>query len=208
MSAINPNINFVNVELTKNKELILSCSTNDEICDVLNEIFNSYCVLFNTSELLTNVCSNIEWSIHNGFTLANKMVIITFGCDFSSKFNQLAKLKWDNFCDSLVAIIGHEFIHVYQLYKIPEKIVIHEFYGTTDIEYLSNKHEICAFAYQAVKEFMLKGFTCDDIIEVIKKPLDYKIDNSDVFWSYIYYFKSGDIVLKKFLNLMYEYCKL
>jgi hypothetical protein len=208
MSAVIPNVDFVNVELNNNKERILSCSTNDEICDVFNDIFNSHCILFQTSELPTSTCSNMEWSIHNGFTSVSKIVMITFGAEFISKFNEFVKIKWKNFCSSIETIIGHEFIHIYQLHKIPEDISIKEFnLKSTDIDYLSNKHEICAFAYQAVQEFKLNGLANNDIIEGIKIPSEMIFD-SDVFWSYIYYFRSGDIVLKRFLNLIYEYCKL
>ena len=208
MSAVIPNVDFVKNELNNNKERILSCSTNNEINYIFIDIFNTYCILFQTSELPTSTCSNIEWSIHNGFTSANKIVMITFGAEFISKFYEFAKLKWKNFCSSIEMMIGHEFIHVYQLHKIPESISIKEFnLKSTDIDYLSNKHEICAFAYQAVQEFKLNGLAYNDIIEGIKKPSKLIYD-SDVFWSYIYYFNLGDFVLKRFLNLIFEYCKL
>jgi hypothetical protein len=207
MSAVIPSVDFVNVELNNNKERILSCSTNDEIDFIFNDIFNLYCILFQMSELPTSTCSNVEWSIHNGFTSASKIVMITFGAEFISKFNEFAKIQWKNFCSSIETIIGHEFIHVYQLHKMPESISINAFnLKSTDIDYLSNKHEICAFAYQAVQEFKLNGLAYNDIIEGIKTPSE-MIYDSDVFWSYIYYFRSGDTVLKRFLNLMYEYAQ-
>jgi hypothetical protein len=214
--AIMPDIKFVRDELTKNKDKILACTTNKQVDKVFNDIFNNHWVLIFTTNLPTADCSNKYWAIHSGYDVPSEkssigsVVSIKLGKDFIKNLYK-AKEHWDIFCEAFETIIGHEFVHVNQIQKIPMNIWPKVFKShNTDAEYLAMKFEITAFAFQSVKEFIFNGFTLDEVLNRIRKPFDKNLspsdDYSDTFWAYTKYFKADDKTLKKFLNTMYEYC--
>lgn len=213
--AIIPEADFVKEELNKNKQRILNCKTDLAVDDVFNDIFNEHWVLFQMSDLDTESCLSPEWAIHSGFDTPTEksdigsIVVITLGKEFTKILSENAATKWDNFCNTMESIIGHEFVHVYQIKKIPKEKHEHEFRQRDDNKaYISSKHEIMAYAFQAVKEFISNGFTPNDIIEKIKKPFNILPESSHSFFQYIYYFKASDPELKRFLKLIYQYCQI
>jgi hypothetical protein len=75
------------------------------------------------------------------------------------------------------------------------------------IKYLSQKLEVMAFARQAVQEFKNHGFSSEEIVKYIKNFSKADIDDSYVFYVYVYFFSKNSKVLKKFLKNVYDYAK-
>ena len=218
-AIFNPDTKFVYAALDSIKEKLLNTKNIKEVDKLMNAAFNEYWIVIYTSKLPDDECTNSQWSIHSGFTTPNNksdigsIVSLTLGKEFFKKL-EIAKTNWKGFCDGIESIIGHEFIHVFQVTKIAPTSYESVFKEqTSDEGYISQKHEIPAFAFQAVKEFMMAGYTPEQVIKRIQYPFDEKMkpgyESSDAFWSYVFFFHENDKkgILKRFLNAMYEYCQ-
>ena len=128
---------------------------------------------------------------------------------------------WKVFKNVVAEILAHEIVHIGQFdrimkkYKDNPKGYIKTILklgkksddATEHIAYLSLPLEMMAFARHAVQEFKGHGFTNEDIIKYIKNFSKADIDDSKVFFAYIYFFRKDDKILKKFLKYVYDYVK-
>lgn len=217
--VILPDTDFVFKELYKNKSKILKANSIKNLDKIFNDIFNKYWILINfDSSLKDEECLVPEWSIDTANTVKNSkapdgsIVTLVFTKNILDKLKQIKdNTEWEFFVKRFEYVITHEFVHKIQLKNIPD-ISMKKIWGgkLSDKEYLSIKHEIMAFAIQCVKEFMIKGYSPDDILSKIKNPnkSSVKDEDSDIWRTYKYFFKPEDKEFKKFTKNIYEYCMI
>lgn len=217
-AIIKPDIAFVKKELNINKNEILSCKTNKQCEDVLNDIFNDYWIIVDRSNTPDEDCLITQWSIDTANNVEGRekgttIVQLVIGKKFIDKIKSIkTNTEWNSLVKAIETTIGHEYVHKKQLPKIPSAVI----QSTWDADkvndskyYLSIPQEIMAFAYQAVKEFQMAGANRKQILDRIRKPADAsikpKIEDSDIFRTYLYFFKPSDKIFRKFITYMYHY---
>lgn len=213
--VIKPNTRFIPIQLNKFKNELLSCKTNKECDDVLNKALNDYWIIVNHSKTKDEACVNQKWSLDTANTIPNSksedgsIVEMTVGIGFVKKMQGIKNnSQWDNFVDSFRFIISHEYVHKVQVPKMPDAAIESTWDAKKvddNIKYLSIPQEIMAFALQSVKELQSNGYTRKDIMNALRNPSTVPDEDSEIFYTYKYFFKPTDPQMKRFLKNMYEY---
>lgn len=214
--AYRPPTDFIYELLDKNKSKILSCKSNEEVSDILTDIFHKYYIIFLPTGIPSEECLDEKWLLAGAYTtnleksLIGSGIAVKLGKGFIENLKLIGPLNWVSFKNTLESLIGHELIHMYQILRIPKSKLDSVFAGKEDPkEYLSQPHEIQAFAYQTVREFKDNGYSDEQILKRIRNPYTKtKKIGSKTFRTYIHFFKSGDPIIKKFLSVIYKYLKL
>ena len=148
----------------------------------------------------------------------NGIVTIYYSSGLYEVFNKNFKY-WKLFKNIIAEFLSHELVHVIQFDKVIDKlknnpqgyIKFIDSLGQGEqqdhIKYLSQKLEVMAFARQSVQEFKSHGFSNEEIVKYIKNFSKADIDDSYVFYVYVYFFSKNSKVLKKFLKNVYDYAK-
>lgn len=214
-SVFVPRTKFVFKVLNSIKKTLLAVSTTEEIDDVLNTAFNDHWILVMLGNKEDEQCLYPKWSIDAGNTGAtsdgSKMVVtVTLGKHILEKIQNIkSNIDWNEFSAAFEATIAHEYVHKYQMPKIPFDTIANTWKNDiADKDYLMIKQEVMSFALQCVKEFMMHGYSPSDVLNKLKNPDSSTIpdESSDVWITYRYFFKPNDDTWKRFTKYMYEYC--
>jgi len=214
-AAYVPDTQFVYKILNKIKNKLLNADNIGNMDKILNDAFNNRWMLILHSETEDAACLNSVWSIDAANTSVSSgdddmIVTIVLGKNFFEKIKSIKSIAdWKYFVDAFEAIVAHEYVHKYQMPNIPYKTIKKMWGGDISAEdYVSIKQEVMAFALQCVKEFMMRGYSPQDVIDKIRKPgISKPADNdSDIWRTYKYFFNYEDGTWKRFAKYIYEYC--
>ena len=141
----------------------------------------------------------------------------------STKDNSFAIFVWYNeylaniliggnfrrFKEKFLILSEHELIHVAQYISVQTDEIRDKIFKSKDntdfIKYLSNKHEIMAYAKTIIEELRFGGYKNSDILNAIKYRQNEK---SQILDTYIYHFEYKDEeVLHRLYKCIYEYLK-
>ncbi|HRW21692.1 MAG TPA: hypothetical protein P5509_06950 [Bacteroidales bacterium] len=211
-----PDTKFVYKLLNKSKKQIMSAKNIQELDDIFNNLFNDRWILVNTSDTPDEECLFPRWSIDTANVIPSDsspdgtILTLVLGRNIIDKIQGIKdKTEWKYFTDAVDATISHEYVHKYQIPKIPMDAIQNAWGGEiSNKDYVMIKQEVMAFALQCTKEFMMKGYTPKDVLNKIKKP-NIKTppnDASDVWRTYQYFFKPNDDTWKRFTKYIFEYC--
>jgi hypothetical protein len=222
--AFVPNTDFVYVILNRIKNKLINAKTNVECAKILREAFKSKWFSIVTTKEESYICLVPTWAINGALTSASgegeekityelSRVNISLGIEFCSKLNAIKTDKeWKSFMDAFEYTVAHEYIHKYQLSHVNIDTAISIFNQMkfdTDKAYLSMDIEIMAFALQSLKEFIAAGYSPEEILERVKKPLDKNLKPaltvSDVFRRYSRFVEEDYKVWKKFSKNITDY---
>lgn len=163
-----------------------------------------------------------RFHIIRGWMDDNSNIGIEYENDFYEQFDDMSDNEWNDFVKTVVAIIAHEATHRNQMESIKEKYqyetganyhykidqAIRSFGGVpTDIfKYMSNPHEIAAFAREAVEELRAVGYSDERILETLRnrEELKHIVGDARTFWRYWDFFGPGDPVFTRLLQQMYK----
>jgi hypothetical protein len=214
---------WVNKLLLKIKDdLIEKELGNLEIEKILNKEFIKKRLQFELGFGVSQFDSMNSLGIISAYTNNYGDIVIQYDESFYKTFEDL-ELYLD-FGKVLGRIIQHEIVHRSQIEKIKRNNTSYEVHRilnaistdpTNRFKYLSNKHEMMAFAVEAVEEFRDLGYTDKEIIKKINSP--WGDVEGDIFYMYFDYFdyrgnwldsKDKRIykeILNRFTKYMYQY---
>lgn len=130
--------------------------------------------------------------------------------------------RFEALINKLEETIHHELVHREQFIKVGSKKLenMYKDYTSKDTyKYLSNKHEMMAFASSVVMELLNKGYTTNEILKRLKNHEEnihrsYNIDkqkaeeeyDSDVLWAfYKNFYEKDKKIYNKFINYTVAY---
>ena len=132
-AAYLPDTNFVVKELNSNRSKLSKAKDIAEVDDILNKMFNDNWILVLTSETDSEECLYPKWAIDTANTRPNdqspsgSVVTIVLGKDFFDKLKGIKNnTEWKQFVGTFESAIAHEYVHKFQVKKIPP-----EFHGWT-----------------------------------------------------------------------------
>ncbi len=189
--VFNINVSFVKKQLTKVKpKLIKKKLGNLEINNILNNSFLGYGIYFDIGfdhESTNNFYGEVR--IIKGAIDENGVIYIYYYSDFYTIFED--DYLWNDFIKVVESIVYHELVHQKQLSRSKGRLKTVN--TSSNLKYLSNKHEIMAHAQQFIFDAFRQGYTKPTIKNLLKSKEHIKdFISIDSFWKYYDYFGSYD----------------
>ena len=208
-AVVKPKIGFAKKLLNSLKPKLLASGNQDKAIDILHQAFSEHWIGVKEAGSMGRGALYSEVGIIGAQTInttksGGSIVVMYIAENF---FELLSTMDWNSFVNKFLAVLEHEYVHKYQIKKIPHNILSRAM-ADSDVaeEYLGNKHEVMAFALQAVRELQDIGFTRKQVLAIIRRPRQIPdIAVSETLHAYLYVFDSGDPILKRFLKYMYLY---
>ena len=206
-------VNFVVKTLNScKKKLIGDDLGNLEIEKILNRAFLGKGIYFNRNPSFGEHVRDdfAQVGLVRGYIDENGAATIEYDDNFWKTFED--DYSWNDFIHACKLIISHELTHRYQIGQAKRKS---GFVKPVDMKsnstYLSDKREIMAFAQEAVKDFLGKGYKKSQIIQLLRTPRGSDYDQSskeesNPFWYYYEYFYNDDKeVWNRFTKYMFQF---
>jgi hypothetical protein len=155
----------------------------------------------------------IPLGINSGNVMYDKYCTIVIHCNRYIMDSFTQRDIFNNFIKALYIVIKHELLHRKQYLnteslKLIQKIGNGKKTDRTGAEYLSDDHEIMAFAWQAIEYFRLSSLSKLQILDILRKPKEYFTVSNSVFTAYWRGYDLGFLsedVIKKFYKYAYLY---
>lgn len=214
-----PDTSFVHKFLDRAKFALLKAKSNVECAKILRDIFRTKWIRVRTTNKGPDECTDAEWNISGGSAEKDErkedktVATIDLGKNFYKRIKDAKTIgTWNAFCASFETTVAHEYVHKYQIKFIPDETISRTWAnkaGTDYDKYLQIKQEIQAYAYGALKEFIAKGYTPEEVMERIKKPIDPKVipaaEASNSYMKYMKFYTHDPKTFKRFLKYMYDF---
>jgi hypothetical protein len=184
-------------------------SNTKKICDSLTSILSKYKIKFIMNMVIADDPDfYIKLGINGANVMFDKYVTIVIHCNELIEKSFKDEHTFNKFLDAFYIVVKHELIHRQQYLRMQSDELVsqigHSKKFTTQIDYISDKHEIMAFAWQAVEYFKLRGVSKQNILSVLKEPKKYfRYDNS-IFAAYWLAHEKG-LITDDTINLFYKY---
>lgn len=157
----------------------------------------------------------IPFGINSANVMYNKYCTIVIHCNMYIMDSFTKQEAFNNFVKALYTVVKHELIHRQQFLntessKLIQKIGNGKKIGRSDVEYLSDDHEIMAFAWQAIEYFRISGLSQIKILNILREPKEYFTVSNSVFAAYWRGHDLGflsDNVIKRFYKYAYLYAQ-
>lgn len=177
----------------------------EHTCSKLSLLLRKYHINFIPQDFVANpkdfLTSN---GFNKGATFPDKKITIVLYCN--ENINSIFT-RYNSFKNSFYSVLKHELIHRVQYLKI-------DYNKLQDIDnkknpdnhfiYLNDRHEIMAYAWQIVDYFRFRKATREQILDILREPLNFHEYDNNIISSYIYANRKG-VVTDKSLKLLYKY---
>lgn len=197
--------------LEKNKNKIINSNLDSVIdfCNKFNFILKKFKIKLNQD--LSNKKSRYLGLTEDAEMLFDRKNTIIVYCN-----NDILSIKdkknYYIFITGFLDIVGHEIVHRLQINRIKEKEILN-ILSTKEIEnqkeFLSNKQEMMAYAWQIIQEFRALNYNDNEILKVIKADWKYTMSAllPRIYFIYlnVFQFNKENKVLKRLHKYMYEY---
>lgn len=213
-AVIKPNIKFVSLIMGQLRpKLLMKNMPASEVARILNTEFNKHFVFFEVDDYQNQdeVAGNLGLT-SAAFSERDQCIIVGINDNIHNAI--LNSKNYDQFTRYVETYVEHEIIHVIQSMKIPDSnraiaTMKYNKDSSTERGYLSNEHELMAFANSALKELtLIGGLSQREVMDLIRAPRkNPNVTKSTSLMTYLYMFKDGEEPLKKFLKYLYDYAK-
>lgn len=190
-----------------------------DVADILNEVVNRFNIEFKPSfHSDTSGNANLAKSYIRdaGIDPETGNIDINYESGIGEYLEKVDEYEWKEFVQSIASVAAHEMTHGAQIESVrndkPDEYeawqVLKDMASdpNKEIEYLSNPHEIAAFARAAVEELRNVNYTDEDIRSIIvsKGRMKDLAGDSDTLWLYWDMFGTdpNSIVWRRFLQAM------
>lgn len=210
-AAIEPDTTFIAKALNGIKDLIIA---SDDPRRVLNAAFEPFDVFFSRTKGESKLPQHDEVGIVRAVTSGDGGIEIQMESDLRDVFKDDS--LWDDVIQTFSEVIGHELIHRQQFADIAagedtfEKPEADKDPKQEYKNYLANRHEILAYAYQSVEELNNDGFSFESIAALVNDPTgatNPSAKDSGMFTRYLENFEVDSEEFQIFLGHMREYIK-
>ena len=189
----------------KIKNKIYEVNDFNELKSVLESSFNEYKVTFLFSDSNEN-----DFIKAGGFNVSEMRIFIFFHPSLEKTIDEKNEEDYELFCNQLTTILGHEIIHRFQALKIEYEELRKKIFKKSKTEakkYLSNKHEVMAYAWQIINSFKIYGLDYKEIRHILSlgDSSTKFILGGQIFSDYHDLFSMKDDTLKLLYKYMYLY---
>ena len=160
---------YKNILIKELENLLIKIPLNlshDKIIDLLNNIYISYKISFQSLDIDLEKSKN---GLLKGKTKSDLSIIIYTCRDISTLFNN--RFLFSKFVDTLSLLLQHELVHKGQFIQSFKNVHIDkkvDLYSVQDKKYYSDKHELMAMANMIIEELRFNGYSNNDILKYLK----------------------------------------
>ena len=187
------------VLLYKNARYIIENNYDfNDITQKLDDIFVNHKLRF----MYQSRASIEKYIIDASYNRESDLIIIYY----TTKIEKLTLDNYKEFVKDFKSLIGHELVHREQSIRVKYDDHWKKMKNKDDSQYLSDRREVMAYAWQFVNTFRMNGITDKNIKKILQTNSNIKLDIGGImFKKYHNIFPKNGTILKLLYKYMYLY---